>query len=148
MVEFTFITLTNGDFVVVDENMFDFLNQWKWYFDKSTGYVRTHINNKSTYMHRLVNKTPRRFQTDHVNRNKLDNRKENLRTVTSIQNLRNTGIRITNKSGYKGIWWWKERKKWQVYININYKRIYLGMFKKIEDAIKVRKNAEKLYWNI
>src|SRR3990167_455177 len=141
------IKLTKGKFALVDDDMFEYLNQFRWKFDKSVGYAcRTLYPKGKEYMHRIINNTPKGKQTDHINRNKLDNRKENLREATPILNLRNTGLRNTNKSGYKGIWFWKERNKWQAYIRADYKQIHLGLFKDIKDAIEARKQGEELYW--
>jgi len=140
------IKLTQGKYALVDNENFEWLNQWKWKFD-STGYAAKTVYPKGkVYMHQVINETVDGFVTDHINRNKLDNRRENLRTVTYTENLRNTGLRNTNTSGYKGIYWWRKRNKWQVSINVNYLKIHLGLFKDIGDAIKARKHGEELYW--
>ena len=97
-------------------------------------------------MHRVINNTPDDMQTDHINRNKLDNRKKNLRTVTTQQNQRNTNLSKNNTSGYIGVYLNKRVNKWMAYIWVNYKQIHLGYFKDIEDAIEVRKQAERAIW--
>jgi len=97
-------------------------------------------------MHRLINKTPCGTDTDHINRNKLDNRRSNLRTTTHAQNLRNVDLRNTNKSGHKGVFWRKERNKWEASVWNNYHKIYLGIFRDIKDAIQARQKGEELYW--
>ena len=139
------IDLGNKKYAIVDIDDLPYLNQWKWGFDGK--YARRRENGKKIYMHRLINNTPLGLQTDHINRDKLDNRRSNLRTVSSKENIINTKVRSTNKSGHKGVWFWKSRNKWEASITNNYKKIYLGIFKKIKDAIKVRIEAEKLYWN-
>jgi len=68
------IKLTQEKVALVDDADFEFLNQWKWFYHQ-TGYAKS----CHRYMHRLINKTPKGFHTDHINRNKLDNRKSNLR---------------------------------------------------------------------
>lgn len=83
---------------------------------------------------------------DHINNNNLDNRKENLRIVTNSQNLLNAKVRIDNKSGHKGVYFDKKRNKWVAEIKVNYKKISLGRFNLLDDAIKVRKQAEKKYF--
>lgn len=139
------IKLTKGQYALVDDEDFDYLNQWKWKFD-SHGYAsRTIYPKGKVYMHQLVNQTKKGFVTDHINQNKLDNRRNNLRTVTSSQNLHNSGISAKNTSGYKGISLMKGRNKWAVYIHINYKKINLGYFKDIKDAVIARREGEKLY---
>lgn len=149
-VHFTFIPLTQGQFTVIDEVNFKWLNQYKWWFQK--GYAFRIQWNKITkkydriYMHRLVNKTPKGFFTDHINRNKLDNRQSNLRTVTSSQNKMNMDIKRNNTSGVRGVWFDKTRNKWAVEIMINQKKTYLGRFEDKQEAIKIRKQAEKEYF--
>jgi len=82
------IELTKGQFTLVDDEDFNYLNQWKWHISTKGYALRCiwigsgHKNRKgiNIYMHGEVNKTPKGYQTDHINRNKLDNRKSNLRT--------------------------------------------------------------------
>ena len=80
---------------------------------------------------------------DHIKHKKYDNRKSELRKVTDSQNLMNQELSILNTSGYKGISWSKSVQKWHVYINKNKKRIHLGHFDNIKQAIKVRQEAEE-----
>ena len=75
---------------------------------------------------------------DHINRVKNDNRIENLRVATPSQNMQNL-------EGKKGVWWDRERNRWQACIKLNYKTIHLGRFAKREDAIAARKQAEQQY---
>jgi hypothetical protein len=72
------IPLTQGKFAIVDDEDFEYLNRWKWYFapvgyaTRGDGHGRG--NRTVVYMHRVVNKTTGGLVTDHINRNKLDNR--------------------------------------------------------------------------
>jgi hypothetical protein len=83
---------------------------------------------------------------DHINGNKADNRKNNLRLVTASQNLMNTKLRSDNTSGYKGVYYNKKNNKRYARITVNKKIINLGSFKNKEDAIKIRKDAEEKYF--
>lgn len=130
-------------FVLVSDVDFEWLNQYKWCF--GSGYPMTSINKKTVLMHRLINNTPKGMQTDHFNRNKLDNRRENLRTVTSSQNNFHKII-TKNKSGVRGIYWEDRRKRWVATIWVNYKALFLGRYKEISDAIIARKKAEIKYF--
>ena len=140
------INLTKGKFAIVDDDDFEYLNQFKWSLcaDK---YAQATINKKSVYMHRLVNKTPDAVITDHINGNGLDNRKSNLRNATKSQNAINTGMRINNTSGHKGIYQHKNQR-WYARIFIQGKAIALGGFECIEDAIQARNDGEVKYHKI
>lgn len=97
-------------------------------------------------MHRFIMNFPKGKYVDHINHNTLDNRKCNLRICNNGDNLRNGKIRTNNKSGYNGIYFDKNRNKWLAEIKVNYKKIFLGRYVNIEDAIKTRKEAEKKYF--
>lgn len=79
---------------------------------------------------------------DHINRDKHNNCKSNLRICSFSENTLNSKIRVDNTSGYKGVSFNKRYNKWESYITINYKRIHLGKFDTIEEAIQARKNYE------
>lgn len=141
------IPLTLGKFAIVDDGDFDWLSQWKWmcvrgYAVRSTGPRK---NRKVVFMHRLVANTPANMETDHINGNKLDNQRRNLRVCTRSQNMSNVGAYRNGTSGHKGISWHSERRKWQAYITVNYHRIYLGIFSEISEAIAARDDASKKY---
>ncbi len=138
---------------MVDDEDFDFLNQWKWHHTKGYATRRKYFGKKNgkqifkdIYMHRLLSKTPDGFLTDHVDRNGLNNRKKNLRHVTSSQNGMNTGLRKDNTSGYKGVWFDKSRKKWVAEIMVDRKKILIGRYRDIKVAINKRTEAEKIYF--
>jgi len=82
---------------------------------------------------------------DHINQDKLDNRKNNLRQTTKSKNAMNTKMYCTNTSGHKGISWNKNQNIWTASIMLNYKNIFLGNFKDKADAIKARYQAELIY---
>ena len=97
------ILLTKNKVAIVDDEDYEWLNQWKWKYHKDNYGYRTVKYNKSIFMHRIINKTPDGLFTDHINREGLDNRKCNLRTVTRNQNIFNSKPRKNNTSGYKGV---------------------------------------------
>ena len=86
------------------------------------------------------------LQVDHINHDTLDNRKRNLRVVTVSQNNMNKDVRSDNTSGHTGVSFDKKSGKYVSYIKINQKRIYLGSFIDINDAIKAREDAEEKYF--
>lgn len=118
---------------------------------QATGYRRIHILGKRYYEHHLVwlyhyGELPV-YQIDHINQIKYDNRIENLRLCPNnhSDNHQNMPIQCNNTSGYAGITYDKNRKKWQAQIKINGKNKFLGRFDKIEDAIKSRNEGKLKY---
>ncbi len=116
------IKLTKGKFAIVDDEDFHSLNQFKWCFDGK--YAQTNIKGKHIRMHKKILPAEKGKQCDHINGNRLDNRKINLRNVTFSQNHMNRG---TAKHGYKGIQP-TESGKWLVSIGFNKNSIYIGTF--------------------
>ena len=113
----------------------------------SNGYLRIGANHwdGDRYVHRDVVKAKKGESVDHINGNKLDNRKENLRICSHAQNMWNTKTPKTNKSGSKGVHWQEDRQKWVAQICYKNKTISLGRFNSFEDALKARLDAEKKY---
>lgn len=140
------IKLTQNKYALVDSQDFEYLNQWKWCYDKSNGYAHRKNGKEKIYMHRLINETPEGFFTDHINRNKLDNRRSNLRSVTARENSLNISFQKNNTSGYKGIYWSQNRSKWIAQIKYNYKTINLGGFLDIQSAWLARRFGERIYF--
>lgn len=130
------IPLTQGKFAIVDAEDFEWLSQLGWYYNN--GYaVRVPyidgIRGKTTYMHREIMGTPKGRDTDHINSDSLDNRRSNLRIVTTSQNMMNQR-KTRGTSKYKGVCWYRAGNKWMAYINLNGKRKYLGFFHTEDDA--------------
>jgi len=82
---------------------------------------------------------------DHKDRDKLNNRIDNLRKCTNIKNQQNVGVNKSNTSGYKGVSWNKETNKWLVIIRINKKQTYLGRFTCRHEAARVWNTAARMY---
>ena len=109
------------------------------------GYKQCRYKKKDYQLHRLVyiyhyGDIPEGLYVDHINRDRSDNRIENLRLVTKQENS-------WNNSG-KGYFWSKDHKKWRATIGIDGKKVHLGLFEKEEDAVEARRIAEKKYHNI
>ncbi len=141
------ILLTKGKYTIVDDEDFDYLNQSNWYASESHDMYRAkgYMNGKSIYMHRIIMKLKNDQFCDHKNGDPLDNRKENLRICSQAENQRNKKINIKNTSGFKGVVWIKDRKKWEVRIRRNYKNIFIGYFNDIIDAAIAYNHAAKKY---
>ncbi len=136
------IPLTQGKVAIVDDEDYERLMEYKWCYSSTIGYAvsRTYVGGKKKVllMHRFILNAPPDKVTDHINHNKLDNRKSNLRICSSSENNRNMPInRANNKSGYRGVYWSKSRKKWIANIRFNNKPIYLGIFDNKHDAARM-----------
>jgi hypothetical protein len=80
---------------------------------------------------------------DHIDRNRGNNRIENLRQCTFQQNLWNQSVRKNTKSGYKGVYWSEKINVWNVYIAVDKKLKYFGSYKDIKEAAKIADSARK-----
>jgi len=130
------IPLTQGRVAIVDDEDYEWLNQWKWFF-MNNGYAATNRKGKPRkmlYMHREINKTPDGVETDHINHNKLDNRKCNLRNCTRTQNQVNIAYKTSERNPYRGVE--KRCQKYRAHIFIDNKTVYLGTHKNAEDAAR------------
>ena len=134
------IPLTQGKVALVDDEDFARVGLHKWYYH-STGYARrtVHIGHgrkhRTTgveFLHRSVIQAPDGWQVDHINHNKLDCRRANLRLCTHGQNITNRSSQARSTSQYKGVHFTKNR--WQATIQVNGKSIYLGRFTDEVDA--------------
>jgi hypothetical protein len=82
---------------------------------------------------------------DHENGVRDDNRISNLRSGTYSDNARNAAMPNTNTSGHVGVYWHKQRSKWNARIKMDKKCLHLGLFTDKDDAIRARKAAEVKY---
>lgn len=82
---------------------------------------------------------------DHINGDGLDNRIVNIRSATHEMNSQNLKLYVTNKTGYHGVWWDAPRKKYLAHIKHAGKRVHLGRYALLEDAVSARKSAEERY---
>jgi len=143
------IQLTNSiKKVSVDSKDFEKLKLLKWHLLNS-GYAATSIKEKTVLMHRLILNIPFKKQTDHINKNKLDNRQFNLRICSRNQNARNKKIYKNNTSGYTGVYLFIKKNgwsKWKAKIYFNKKKIYLGYFKNKKEAAKIYNKAAIKYF--
>jgi hypothetical protein len=133
--------------VVFDIEDYDKICGIKWCLHKK-GYIVGRRNSENILLHKLIlGSCPDGLETDHINQDKGDNRKVNLRFTSRQQNQFNKNLQSNNKSGYRGVSWDKRRKEWRSNIKINGKQIINEYFKNKDDAIKFRKDIEIKYIN-
>ena len=155
--EYGICTMADGNKFLFDLEDYDKIKNHVWHI-VGHGYVGCTINyhknekskHKNLMLHRYimgVDSVDWEIQVvDHINGDVLDNRKCNLRLGTQEQNSYNQKTPKNNNSGVKGVYYYKKNKKWGVKIRINGSYTFLGLFENFEDAVKVRKEAEDLYY--
>jgi len=145
------IKLTQGKFALVDDEDYEWLNQWKWYASRhrKTFYVvrnrlKSEVNMpRRIRMHRVIlgllhQKT---VLGDHKDGNGLDNRRGNIRACNGSGNQHNQPMRKNNSSGFKGVSWFKKTKQWMAKICLNRKQKYIGLYDNRIEAARAYDSA-------
>jgi hypothetical protein len=135
-----FIPLTRGKVTVIDFADFDKVRDFKWHAHcRGKGkkfYAARKTGGSRAALHSVISGALPGQMTDHINRDTLDNRRDNLRICGNAQNCWNQKIRSTNRSGFKGVNGTKSNQQWCSRLSFNNRRIYLGHFDTPEDAAK------------
>ena len=142
--EYGICTMTDGTQFIFDKEDYPKIKDICWHLQK--GYVVGLLNGTRENLQRFLTSAPNGYVVDHINGDRLDNRKCNLRICKQSENSKNRKINKNNQTGYTGVQFYKRYGKWLAAIKVNYKKKYLGYFDKIEDAIFARKQAEILYF--
>lgn len=136
-------------YATVDDAVYVAVAQQRWYL-ANVGYAVCKINGKMTYLHHFILRLlhPEAFPlakgiiTDHVNRDKLDNRRDNLRLTTQVTNQANKRMQANNTSGYVGVSWDRRRSHWVATINAEGKHHYLGGY---SDPVAAARRVNEAY---
>lgn len=133
----------NGKNALVSDEDYESLIKYRWTLD-SYGYALRSAHKdlgkgKTISMHRQVFGSTDAFRIDHIDRNSLNNQRENLREATQTQNLQNRGEQSNNTSGYKGVCYLtanghQRRKRWIAQIKIDGKQKRIGYFHTAKEA--------------
>lgn len=140
-----FIPLTKGKVTVINHEDYEKIKTYKWHY-RDTGYAVCYskgsiTSRKQIRMHRLLTDCPEGKEVDHIDGDRLNNCRENLRTCTRSQNMMNKGKPEKGSSRFKGVSWHIRAGKWRARIKLNGAEIYLGIFKREEDAYNAYKKA-------
>jgi len=132
------LNLTNSPFyTVVDDEDYERLSAYSWRLS-TKGYVVCSIDGGKSYimMHNVVMNVPNGSGVDHINQNKLDNYRTNLRLVSNSTNGQNRKPFRNNTSRFKGVSFKKATGRWQASIKVNYTAKHLGYFDTVEEAAR------------
>lgn len=127
------VKLKEGVYAIVDEADYEELSKHKWTL-KGDGYAHRGTprpERKWILMHRQIMQPDQAMQVDHINGNRLDNRRSNLRICTHAQNRMNQAKQSRNTSGYKGVDRY-QNKYWRVRVRTK----TVGYFKTLTEAIE------------
>lgn len=146
LIDYGILYLDNVEFYFDIEDL-PLIQSRNWYKDKDGYLVSCYYyagQRRFVRFHRIVMNAKEDEVVDHINHNRTDNRKRNLRVCKRAENDRNRGLYATNTSGISGVHFDKKRNKWIASITYNRRRIFIGRFLHKEEAIRARllKEAE------
>lgn len=129
------VRLCDGAVIQVSPEDVALAESRRWRLDRQGYVVAGTRRGAKPRLHRVILQAPAGLQVDHVNGDRLDNRRENLRLATNRQNCSN---RLPNRrpgtSRFKGVCWNRKAGKWQASIRVNYRRFHLGVYSDERDA--------------
>lgn len=132
------------DYALISEQDVELAKTVFWHktkFGYAMGYSKQ--NGKEVHLHKLITRTDRYTIIDHINRNKLDCRRENLRIADKSINSLNRDAQANSRFGISGVSYDKRSRKYRAYAKLEGKQIFLGYHETVEDAILARKTFEK-----
>jgi hypothetical protein len=138
--QYGYLRLTNGEVVKVDAEDLPRLVGHTWGVNRAGGYAQTGIGKVIVRMHRLIMDAPQGVQVDHINGNKLDNTKANLRLCTRSQNGANKPVQDRHGRPYKGVYAWG--KRWKAVVAGK----HVGLFRTPEEAAMAYDRAALERW--
>ena len=135
-----------GEPFYFDVEDYDLIKKYCW--TKQKGYIAAYDGpyKPQIRMHRLIMSAPDNCVVDHINGDKTDNRKENLRLCQQNENARNRKRNKNNTSGVTGVRFHRQSGKWVARIKVNYRYIALGSYDTMEEAVIARKAGEEKYF--
>lgn len=146
------IPLSQGKVTLVDDRDFEWLSQWSWHVQNhmhicyARRTLRKNGKKRAILMHQLIIGISSELETDHINRDGLDNRRSNLRHCTHAENNRNQRKFASCSSRYKGVHWDNERQTWRARITAHGRSHHLGRFTDEQEAARAYNQAALEYF--
>jgi hypothetical protein len=142
-------TISKSDFEKANEYPGAWMAKWDNHTQSYYVYGKLYLGDgkyKQVYLHRWITNCPKGYVVDHIDRDTLNNRSENLRIATISQNAQNRKeVQVNNTSGIRGVYRCKKSGKWIARITVNYKKIHIGKFDNLFDAEQAVKEARAKY---
>ena len=129
----------------IDDEDWEIVKHYSWYI---SGYPTTHSRGRTAPLHLhqlLMGRASDGLQWDHIDRNKMNNRRSNLRAVTHQVNGRNRSLQCSNTTGHVGVYKFRG-DRWQTQITADGQQHHLGTFDTIEEAVEARRLGEIKHW--
>lgn len=148
------LPLTKGAVAILDDEDKELVLRacGSWYFDgryaKATKWNKKEKKYDRLYLHRVIMNAPKGMDVDHINGDKLDNRRENLRICTRSDNINNKPSSRPNTSGHRGVFKEKKSSRWLAYITVRGRLVRLGTWDTFEEAVAVRKAVADIFYPI
>lgn len=123
-----------GTKILVSDKDYDRVKKFKWKLCPTTGILFITKNRKRISLHRFIMNPDKDMVVDHINGDRSDNRRSNLRVCSHKQNLANQKLNSKNTSGFKGVYYKKSKKKFTARIKVEGRLFFLGHFNNPKEA--------------
>ena len=140
------IELTQGYKAIVDDDVYEELNQQKWCVHLMKRDGKAYATRLLRLHHAIVGIPPKGYVVDHINGDGLDNRRENLRIISIQDNTRWQKVNKNNTSGYRGVSFHKAKQRCDASIRANKRKVHLGRYKTAEEAARAYDKAAKEHY--